>query len=435
MRSLWSNALLTLTALALLIVLPVWLQWGQNAAVLAAAGGFAAILLFNLFYMTRLLRWLSGPIDNAVPEGSGIWDLVFAGLHRRVRYRLEQQKALSEALDRFRRAVQALPDGIIIFNRHRQIDWINAQAETHFALNANSDRGLVLTNLLRQPEFIQYLDAGAFAEPLVLRNPRRPGTILLIQVVPYAEGENLLLSRDISHQERLETMRRDFVANVSHELKTPLTVVSGFAETLLDLGPELAPEQGQYYLGLIREQSDRMRRLIEDLLTLSALENSQNPEREEEVALTPLLESIRIEAEALSGGRHRISLEIRGPARLRGCASELRSAFTNLASNAVRYTPAGGEIRLGWQCDATGGAFSVRDTGIGVAPEHIPRLTERFYRVDRSRSRETGGTGLGLAIVKHVLNRHHAQLDITSRVGVGSCFTARFPERCLPDPA
>jgi len=239
----------------------------------------------------------------------------------------------------------------------------------------------------------------------------------------------MLLVRDITQMERLETMRRDFVANVSHELKTPLTVVSGFVETLEDGWQDMQPEEIRHFLALAGEQAARMRRLIEDLLTLSALETDAPP-LEEEVDMPAILAEIREEAQVLSSGRHTISLDNQGPDRLLGNAGEIRSALANLASNAVRYTPGGGRIDLHWQQTADGGAaFVVADTGIGIEDRHLPRLTERFYRVDRGRSRETGGTGLGLAIVKHVLERHGARLAIESRPGQGSCFTAQFPSR------
>ena len=414
-----------------LLVLPVWIFYDGESAMLAAIGGLLLLLGGHLYQLGRMIRWIRAPLDAPVPEGRGTWELAFAGLHRRVRIRAGQQKALTTTLERFTSAAQALPDGIVILNRHRQIDWMNSRAEAHFQMSFATDRGQPITNLIRQPDFVDYLDAARFDEPLLYRGGRVEGQTLILQVIPYVEEQRLLISRDVTHLERLETMRRDFIANVSHELKTPLTVVAGFAEMLVDEDSRYSEAEIRHYLSLIGEQSARMRRLIEDLLSLSALETGSSAPGADRVELGPLLQSILSEAEALSAGRHRISLRNEGPATLLGCASELRSAFGNLASNAVRYTPAGGEVELIWRPRAGGAEYVVADTGIGIAGQHLPRLTERFYRVDRSRSRETGGTGLGLAIVKHVLTRHQATLEIESEPGKGSRFIARFPERRL----
>lgn len=434
MTSVWLRALGQLLLIASCIFAPVWIFYGLRWALAAALVSLLLVLCRHLYQLGRLIAWLRGPLDGPLPEAKGVWEIAFAGLHRRVRIRSGQQLVLSNTLERFTRAAQALPDGIIVFNRHRHIDWINAKAESHFQLASATDRGQPLTNLIRQPDFVNYIEAKRYDEPLVYHSSRVEGQTLLLQVIPYVEDQTLLLSHDISHLERLETMRRDFIANVSHELKTPLTVVTGFAEMLADDYSTYDETEVQHYLALISEQTARMQRLIEDLLTLSALETGGTAPVDEQVELDPLLRSILAEAEALSAGRHRFSLSIEAPARLLGCANELRSAFGNLTSNAVRYTPAGGKIDLIWRLRKTPEEFVefvVADTGIGVAPQHIPRLTERFYRVDRSRSRETGGTGLGLAIVKHVLTRHQATLEIESDPGKGSRFIARFPKRRL----
>lgn len=412
---------------------PVWIFVGRQQAWETFCGGLLLYLLYHLWFLAKLMRWLRGPLDARVPAGWGIWEVAFAGLHRRVRIRLEQQHSLARALERFRLAGEALPDGVVVFNRHRQIDGLNAQAAAHFNLNPATDRGQPVTNLIRQPEMVSYLSAGQFDEPLLLQNDLHKGQTLQIQVIPYGDDQNLLISRDISQLERLENMRRDFVANVSHELKTPLTVVSGFVEMLVDDFDAYPREDALHYLRLVQEQSGRMQHLIDDLLTLSALETGSLTPLDERVEVPALLASIQQEAQALSAGRHQISLVCDGPPVLLGCANELRSAFGNLASNAVRYTPDGGGVELIWQRTADGAAFTVADSGIGIAPQHIPRLTERFYRVDRSRSRETGGTGLGLAIVKHVLTRHQGRLEVESEAGKGSRFSACFPALRIPD--
>jgi two-component system phosphate regulon sensor histidine kinase PhoR len=262
---------------------------------------------------------------------------------------------------------------------------------------------------------------------VVIGSTRDAATTLSLQIVPFGMEEKLLMSRDITRLEAVTAMRRDFIANVSHELKTPLTVLAGFIETLTDV--DLDERQKRRCLALMQEQAKSMQRLVEDLLTLSSLEGDRNPMHETEFAIVPLLLEISAEAKALSSGRHQVTLNISDAATVRGGRDELASAFGNLVSNAVRYTPAGGRIALDWRVTDSGGEFTVADTGIGIAAEHIPRLTERFYRVDRSRSRATGGTGLGLAIVKHVLMRHQAELAIDSEPGQGSRFTVRLPAR------
>jgi two-component system phosphate regulon sensor histidine kinase PhoR len=427
----WERTLWWSLALVCLVFAPAAIAFGLDWGLWALIAGLVVMLVWHLNHLRQLLDWLEGPLNAPLPRGRGAWEIAFAGLHRRVRVRLGQQKALSETLDRFMRAFQALPDGVIAFDRHRHIDWINERAETHFALSAAVDRGQALTNLIRHPDFVTYLDSGKYEEPLIYRGGRVEGVTLLLQIIPYGEDQNLLVSRDISQLERMETMRRDFIANVSHELKTPLTVVAGFSEMLADDYASCSEDEVAHYLKLICEQNARMQRLIEDLLTLSSLETGSSAPVEERVDLAPMLRSILADAQALSGGRHKISLSIETPSIIKGCANELRSAFGNLAGNAVRYTPQGGKIDLVWRLRDGFGEFIVADTGIGIAPQHLPRLTERFYRVDRSRSRETGGTGLGLAIVKHVLTRHHATLEIESEAGKGSRFLARFPSVSL----
>ena len=404
--------------------------WGLATAAI----GLAALCLFHVLYQARLSRWLNQPAGTPVPAGAGSWEGVFAALHRRTRRAAERQLELRVALERFRNAAQALPDGVLILDTQNAIEWLNATAESHLGLTLEQDHGFPVTNLVREPDFVRYLESGQYAEPLVLHPNRSPGRTLALQVVPYGEAQKLLLSRDVSQLEKLETMRRDFVANVSHELKTPLTVVSGFLETLLDCLREIPAEEAERYLGLAREQALRMQRLIEDLLTLSALETGAAAVPEERVPLAELLAGVADEARALSAGRHRVALKAPAGGCLLGSRTELQSAFGNLASNAVRYTPEGGAIDISWTAVDGGGLFRVCDNGIGIDAQHLPRLTERFYRVDRGRSRESGGTGLGLAIVKHVLTRHQAVLEIESQPGRGSCFSIRFPaRRCLPD--
>lgn len=406
--------------------------------VFGAAWGFGlytGLLLFLVLYHARNLRalveWTRQPLGSAVPRARGLWDLVFSDLNRRVRLGEAQRQRLSASLEQFRDASQAMPDGVAYLSASDTIEWVNQQAERQFGLDASRDLGVPITNLVREPDFVGFLQGGNYAQPLLYHSRRQNHSSLLIQVIPYGEANKLILSRDITQLQRLESMRRDFVANVSHELRTPLTVIKGFLETMEDGLEDYEPEEIRHFLTLASGQAEHMRRLIEDLLSLSALETGAPDPVEEDIRVGDLLEDVRDEALLLSGGRHDIALTISSDARLCGSRKELCSAFANLAINAVRYTPEGGTIRLEWHWNERGGVFCVRDSGIGIAAEHIPRLTERFYRVDRGRSRESGGTGLGLAIVKHVLSRHQAELHIESTPGQGSCFTIRLPARRL----
>jgi len=335
---------------------------------------------------------------------------------------------LKQMIERFRNAADALPDGVVALTTENRIEWANPRALLQLGLNLKSDRGQPIVNLLREPEFIRYLERGDYSEAVLVESHRNAGATLSLQLVPFAAAEKLLMSRDVTHLEAVARMRRDFIANVSHELKTPLTVISGFLETLQEL--ELDAKQRARFLQLMQEQAKSMQRLVEDLLTLSALESEQNMPAENSFAIVPLLLRLSADAKGLSQGQHTVALEIGAAATVLGSRDELASAFGNLVSNAIRYTPGGGTITLSWHIAADGaGLFAVADTGIGIAAEHIPRLPERFYRVDRSRSRATGGTGLGLAIVKHVLLRHQAELEISSTPGKGSTFAVRLPAR------
>ena len=407
------------------------------SALLGAGSGwavFACVVVVLLSHHLRQLRalraWLQGADRGAVPEDDGLWGDVFEALYRRERDAAQREQELALTLTRFRETVQAFPDGVVVLDAANQIVWGNVAAERHFDLDFSTDAGHPIANLVRQPDFVSYLASGDYARRLRLRLPRGE-TTLSVTLIPFGESQKLLHSRDVTQAERVEAVRRDFVANVSHELRTPLTVLVGFLETVREL--KLDPSQRRDYLNLMETQALRMRRIVEDLLTLSALESAPPAPTDERIVISRLLERMRAETDVLSAGRHQVVLEVRGQFDLLGAESEIASAFSNLASNAVRYTPKGGEVRLIWEATEQGAALTVADTGIGIQPEHIPRLTERFYRVDRSRSRETGGTGLGLAIVKHALTRHDATLEIESTPGAGSRFIARFPaQRLVP---
>ncbi len=406
-------------------------------AALWILGGAVVVLLAALAYHVRhqraLMRWLEKGDTPEPPRARGSWDRLHALLQRSRRESARREAGLQEALERWRQAARALPDGVVILEEDR-IAWCNDTARDHLHLDPAQDAGRPITHLVRIPAFAEYLDRGDFSRPVQVVSPHAGERTLSLQVVPYGEAQKLVLSRDVTQLDRVERVRREFVADVSHELRTPLTVICGFIETLRE---EPDREAALRYLDLMAEQSGRMLRLVEDLLTLSSLESSPPPPMEEPVDMAAMLERLAAEARALSAGGHLIEAHAEAPLDLLGSEKELASAFGNLVSNAIRYTPAGGKVTLRWRATAEGAAFEVADSGIGIPAEHIARLTERFYRVDRGRSRETGGTGLGLAIVKHALGRHGATLRIASQPGQGSTFSAGFsgPRLKSRDPA
>ncbi len=414
------------------VVLVLSLLLWAIAGALPAALFFGVLMLWRLIFHLRnladLQRWLASPETTDVPDGSGLWENAFSKLNKLMRSLRKEREKHAAALLQMEQATSALPDGVVILDASDRIEWCNLLAIRHFGLDATRDMGQQITYLVRQPEFVQYLAMRNFSEPLILRDSRQDGIVLSITLISYGKDKRLLISSDITKLERIETMRRDFVANVSHELRTPLTVVNGFVETMYDM-PHLENDMARRALHLMGDQTVRMESLVDDLLTLSRLENDNNPVREETVDVSALLNEIFKEGLLLSNGKHQLHLEVESDAKLSGSRDELRSAFTNLLTNAIRYTPVAGEITLRWAEKEGCLAYCVRDSGIGIAPQHIPRLTERFYRVDRSRSRETGGTGLGLAIVKHIAMRHQAKLEVASEEGKGSIFSIVFPAK------
>ena len=428
MYKIWTGSLIFIAACALLslVVGYAFGQWfGIGLFILVLLG----LLDHHLSNLQRLAQWARRRDDEPAPDGHGAWRAVFHELECRARDGREERVRHSATLERFRAASEAMPDGIIYLSGNDSIEWLNRRAELHLGLSQEQDIGVPLTGLVRLPELVAYMEA-AQDEPLVIQSPRKPAMRLQLQIVPFGGGQKMLISRDITQLEKLETMRQDFIANVSHELRTPLTVVGGFLETVHDGLDDLDRADIERFLQMALDQSTRMQRLIEDLLTLSALETDAPAPIEERVDVCALVRSVSQEAIVLSGGRHQIEIQLDdrddGDIVL-GSQKELHSAFANLASNAVRYTPAGGSIVIGWRRMAGGGEFAVSDNGIGIDPKHISRLTERFFRVDKGRSRETGGTGLGLAIVKHIVSRHGAELRIESEPGKGSRFAVRFP--------
>ena len=399
---------------------------GLVPALIVLAAGLFIYLVGHLYWLHKLQTWLKTPHPEQTPNGAGVWEGIFSALFQQQRQNIQSEADLVSALEGFKQATNALPDGIVVLNRRNEIEWCNPPAETQLGLNLSKDINQAIHNFVRYGEFINYLQDAYYGEPIQLKSIRNPDMTLQIQLIPFGSEQKLLLSRDITAQEKTDTMRRDFIANVSHELRTPLTVVGGFLETISDTKGMVA-ESAKTYFDMMIDQTSRMRRIIEDLLTLSRIESSTDAPEDTVINMTLLLNMIQNDANGLSNAKHRIHLNADSNLNITGSQEELLSAFSNLVSNAIRYTPEGGDIHIDWGLQHNEAIFSVRDTGIGIAQHHIDRLTERFYRVDRGRSRDTGGTGLGLAIVKHILNRHNAKLEISSELGIGSTFSIIFP--------
>ncbi len=404
----------------------VWFFFGPVVGLLSSLGMMTVFVLVQLRYLYLLSGWLEQPDSSQLPDGWGAWTGVFARLYRLRREDERNRLEMTEWLTHFRQAMNLLPDGVVIMDDVLFLEWCNPVAEEHLGLSETRDKGMRVTNLIRHPDFIDYIVLGRYEEPLALTLRQRK---LVIHLIPFETRRQILVTHDVTDAERIDMMRRDFIANASHELRTPLTVINGFLEIAASQS-DLNAETRHAHLKLMQEQGRRMQNLVEDMLSLTQLESEDFPVQAEPIPMQPLLEQVLQEAQALSAGRHTLLLDFNGP-DIKGSVDELRSAFGNLVSNAVRYTPEGGQITLCWQESSRGPQFKVQDTGIGIPPEHLLRLTERFYRVDKSRSRETQGTGLGLAIVRHVLLRHRAVLDIASKPGKGSTFIATFPLRMV----
>jgi len=389
--------------------------------------GFAGVVAVDALRGWRLMRWLRGTHETPAPRDTGFWGETGYRIERSLRALERSAEAERSRLSQFVSAMEASPNGVLLLDRGDQIEWCNTRAADHFGLDPRRDRRQRVTNLIRSPEFVAYLQAGDFDEPLTLHPLRGPGSLQVL-IRRYGDDLKLVLSQDRTERERAEAMRRDFVANVSHEIRTPLTVLSGFLETLRNL--PLTEVERKRVVALMSQQAERMGHLVADLLTLARLEGSPRPSSDRWVSVDGLLLHAEAEARALSAGSHDIVVAggSGSGAEIAGDESELRSAVGNLLSNAIRYTPEGGRIEVGWRIGGDGrGEIAVTDTGPGIARVHLPRLTERFYRIDSSRSRESGGTGLGLAIVKHVMQRHAGELDVESEPGKGSTFRLVLP--------
>lgn len=403
-------------------------------AVAGSLAGAALWITVDNLRATRVLNWLRNGQSSGSPDVVTVWGEVVDRARRSLRAQERKARKSEARLDDFLAAIQASPNGVVLLDKGGAIEWCNLTAAEHLGFDAARDVRQYIRNLVRDPVFVEYLKAGQFKQAVEIdggdATPSHPQKIS-IHIHPYGKNRKLLLTRDVTAVQLAEAMRRDFVANVSHEIRTPLTVLSGFVETMINL--ELSTEERQRYLALMNQQAQRMQTLVSDLLTLSRLEGSPVPGSSEWVSSRELLVQVIEEARALSDvlaqGDHVIEAQDSADLQIAGSRSELHSALSNLINNAVRYTPAGGRIRSGWHVLEDGGAaFFVTDTGPGIEAEHLPRLTERFYRVDRSRSRETGGTGLGLAIVKHVAQRHGGAMQVESTPGQGSTFRIILPQ-------
>jgi len=417
--------LVCLALIAAFITLEFWgAQWAIPLGILI----IAIPLIYSYINLARLKKFILNDTLEKMPLPSGYWEEVFFRLQRLIKSQKQKLLNIERQHHHFIEAFQASPNGIVMLDENDQIEWCNSIAERFFGLTYKRDVMQRINFLIRRPEFIQYFTKRNFDEPLLMERMGPSGSIsLMLQAFPFGQRRHLLLVQNVTDLQKADAMRRDFVANVSHEMRTPITVLMGFLETVQSL--DLKKDQQDQYFEMMMAQALRMKSLVEDLLTLANLESNSLPAISKPVHIQTLMALLRNDAEALSLGRHSFTFNIESEQDLLGDEREILSAFSNLVSNAIRYTPDVGAIDIKWAVNTEGqGEFSVTDTGPGIAPEHLSRLTERFYRVDRSRSRDTGGTGLGLAIVKHIASRHQAQLLIESTPGRGSIFKLRFPK-------
>lgn len=425
MKQDWQGALIRRLVLLLAACLLLGLITGEYAWSLVL--GLVGYLGWTLRQLLRLTAWLRrADPDQAPPDSHGLWGEIFDNLYQLQRRDQRLRDQLQSVIDRVQGSTAALKEAVLMLDRDGNLEWWNPAAERLLGLKKPQDTGHPVTNLVRHPAFKEYFERDQHDEPLELTSPINERLWLQFNITRYGNAEHLLVVRDITRLHLLEQMRKDFVANVSHELRTPLTVIAGYLETILENRDQLSPRWSRALLQM-NQQAERMQHLLNDLLLLAQLEATTPLATAQPVAVATLLETIASDARALSGEQaHRISLDADPSLLLKGSEHELRSAFSNLVFNAVKYTPAGGEIRIRWWASERGAHLSVADSGIGIEAKHLPRLTERFYRVDSSRASNTGGTGLGLAIVKHVLLRHHGRLTIESTPGSGSTFTCHF---------
>ena len=421
----WHSTLIRHLVLLIGVCLLIGLVSGYYG--LSLAVGLALYLGWTLKQLLRLHQWLrQHKPDEPPPDGYGLWGEVFDSIYHLQRRDQRARGRLQAVIDRVQESTAALKDAVVTLDSDGNLEWWNRAAETLLGLKTPQDSGQPVSNLVRHPRFKEYFEAGNYVEPLDIPSPVNDHLRIQLYITRYGNNEHLMLVRDVTRLHQLEQMRKDFIANVSHELRTPLTVICGYLETLLDNVDDVNP-RWKRPLSQMQQQGERMQALLNDLLLLAKLEATDYPSDNQPVAIDALLQSIKGDAKALSGQRNQtITLDLESHAALKGSEAELRSAFSNLIFNAVKYTPDGGNIHIRWWADASGAHLSVQDSGVGIDSKHLPRLTERFYRVDSSRNASTGGTGLGLAIVKHVLLRHRGRLEISSVLGQGSTFTCHF---------
>lgn len=419
----WQKSVLRVS---LLLIATCIIGWYFDQLLLALLLASLSVLAVNYWHLFRLNRWLWHSKKMSPPEASGIWEQIYEGIYYNQRRNRNKRKDLGELLRRFREGSEALPDAAVVVDSSAAIVWCNRLARIELGLSWPGDAGRRLDNLIRHPDFVAFFHSGNYQEPIEVPSPTNAQKIFEYRIMPYGEKHLLLMARDTTRVSQLEQMRKDFVANVSHELRTPLTVLNGYLE-LLPNSEAMPAEFLQKAYGEMNEQTRRMQSLIEQLLILSRIEASGERVFEKVVDVPRVLQAIRSEADALNRNKgHQLRFEIDENLRVYGIETELRSAFSNLLFNAIHYTPDKGEITLSWQVDEGQARFAVKDNGDGIDAKHQSRLTERFYRVDKARSRKTGGSGLGLSIVKHVLNHHNSRLNINSTLGEGSEFSFRF---------
>ena len=382
-----------------------------------------AIILRQVVQINRFEKWISTGGRRKYPKTTGIWEEIYYHVYRIKKNEKRRKKKLSKMLDQFRQSTEALPDAAVVLGVHDEIDWANKAAREVFGLQP-SDKGQRIPNLIRFPDFIRYLKSGNYKEAVTLPSPVDNRITLEVRIVPYGVGLRLLLAQDVTQLKKMERMRKDFVANVSHELRTPLTVLKGYLETLQDLDDEHSPLITSSYQQM-QGQTERMQHLVDDLLLLTRLETQQK--KSQCVDVPALLSQICKEGDALENASRRIQLTLETTGHIVGDEQELRSAFTNLLGNALKYSQEDSAVKVRWYQDKESIVLAIEDQGEGIAKADIPRVTERFYRVETKRLKKVNGTGLGLAIVKHVLMRHDARLNITSELGKGSYFSCHFP--------
>ncbi|MEL4428409.1 phosphate regulon sensor histidine kinase PhoR [Shewanella mangrovisoli] len=414
-------------AVFLLLCLLIGLLVGKPLWILII--GLLGLVFWHYRQLARLNFWLWRDRKLTPPQGSGSWEGVFNGIYRLQGKNRRRVGQLAALLGRFRQGAEALPDAAVVLDSEHNILWCNKLAQLILGFVWPQDNGQRIDNLIRHPDFSAYIKAGKYKDPLELASPVSDRRLLEIRIMAYGDRQLLLIARDITRIRQLEGMRKEFVANVSHELKTPLTVLQGYLEMMQSMA-----EPGSMNakpLALMQQQTRRMQSMVEQLLVLSRIEDAADINLENTVNMAQLMEVLKEEAKALAQDKYELSFHCEAGLNSHGNELQLRSACSNLISNAIRYTEPGGKITVQWRSVATGGLFSVTDTGEGIAPQHISRLTERFYRVDSARSRQTGGSGLGLAIAKHALSHHHSELNISSELGKGSTFSFVIPSHLI----